>query len=105
MNRTNKKGTFVGSIDELLSHCANMNVDKLYDECEKRESINHIMEQIDCSEQEAEQIYQELSLLQVKEELDQMIEKGYVAVIGYNDDGDPLYGLTEKGNKYIKKSR
>lgn len=104
MNRLNNKDCFVGTIDQLLEHCAKMNIDELNDECEKRESIDHIMKETDCSKEEAEHIYKELSLLQVKQELDDMIEKGYVAIIGYNEEGDPLYGLTEKGNKYVKKS-
>lgn len=105
MNRINRKDLFVGSIDQLLEHCNNMDVDDLYDKCEKREGIRHIMRETDCTEVEAEGIYKELSLLQVKQQLEQMIENGEVVITGYNDEGDPLYGLTEKGNKQVKKRR
>ena len=33
----------------------------------------------------------------INEAFDGLIEKGYLEVVGLNDDGQPLYSLTEKG--------
>lgn len=103
MDRSKEKGTFTGSIDELLDHCTNnIDVDRLYAECEKRECIEVLMREMDCTAEEAEVMYNEIALAEVQKTMDDLVKEGLVEVSGYNKKGEPLFSLTELGKKAQK---
>jgi hypothetical protein len=99
MDRSKEKGTFKGSVNELLKHCSNIDVDELYDQCEKRECLSIIMRETNCSEEEAELLYIDIALNDVKDTVDSLVEEGLVEISGFNKDGEPLFVLTELGKK------
>ena len=47
-------------------------------------------------------IYNELVLSEVKETVDKMVEDGLLYVSGHNEDGEPLFQLTELGKALRK---
>jgi len=103
--RNNKIETFTGSIDDLLTHCSQMDLDQVEDQIkqdEKQECLNLIMNDCECSIEEAEQIYNDIALNEVKQTIDQLVKEGIVEVSGYNDDGEPLFTLTELGRQIQK---
>lgn len=99
MDRSKQKGTFTGSVDELLAHCANIDAEQLYANCEKRECIAVLMRDLQCTEEEAEVFYKEIALNEVKNTVDDLVKEGIVEVTGYNEDGEPLFSLTTLGKK------
>jgi hypothetical protein len=108
MDRSKQKGTFTGSIDELLKRCASIDVDKLYADCEKRECIDALMREMECTEEEADILYKEIALTEVKNTVDDLVKEGLVEIIGFTEDGEPLFDLTELGKKaqnQIKKGK
>jgi hypothetical protein len=60
------------------------------------------MSEFECSEQEAEEIYNEIVLSEVKQTVDKMVADGIMEIVGYNDDNEPLFGLTELGKQIQK---
>ena len=91
---------FTGSIDDLLNHCANLDTDKVEEQVkveEKEACIQIIMKQLDCNEFEADIVYNEILLTETKTTIDKMIADGLVYVSGHNEDGEPLFQLTELG--------
>jgi hypothetical protein len=91
---------FTGSIDDLLNHCSNLDADKVEEQVkaeEKQACIEVIMKELDCNEFEAEVIYNEISLAETKKTVDKMVEDGLLYVSGTNEDGEPLFSLTELG--------
>lgn len=99
MDRSKQKGTFTGSIDELLKHCTDIDAEQLYADCEKRECIAVLMRDMDCTEDEAEILYNEIALNEVKNTVDDLVKDGIVEVTGYNEAGEPLFSLTKLGKK------
>ena len=94
------KDDFTGSIDDLLSHCANLDVDKVESQVqaeEKEACIKVIMQELECDEDEALKVYNEIALSETKTVVDQMVKDGLIEIIGHNEDGEPLFGLTELG--------
>jgi len=57
---------------------------------------------VKCSLEEAEEIYSEIALAEVKESMEQLLKDGIVKVSGYNDEGEPLFTLTELGKQIQK---
>ena len=91
---------FTGSIDDLLNHCSNLDTAKVEEQVkaeEKEACIQVIMKELDCDEAEAEVIYNEIALAEVKETVDKMVADGLLYVSGHNEDGEPLFQLTELG--------
>ncbi len=91
---------FTGSVDDLLNHCSNLDTDKVEEQVkaeEKQACIEVIMKELDCNEFEAEVIYNEISLAETKKTVDKMVEDGLLYVSGTNEDGEPLFSLTELG--------
>jgi hypothetical protein len=60
------------------------------------------MTDCECSLEEAEEIYSEIALAEVKESMEQLLKDGIVKVSGYNDEGEPLFMLTELGKQIQK---
>jgi len=96
---------FTGTIDELLNHSMTIDpemVEQKVKDNEKRMCIELLMNNFKCSPEEAEVIYNEIALEEVKQTVDTMIEEGLIEITGYNEDGEPLFGLTELGKKKKK---
>lgn len=97
--------SFSGSIDQLLRTYSEMSkeeIDKIDAEAEKNASISLIMREMDCSFEDAIIYYKEIAMIETQKALDQMLENGEVKIVGYNDEGQPLYEITKKGKKKIK---
>jgi len=97
--------TFTGSVDALLDHCSKLDIKEVEEQIkldEKQECLSIIMRDCDCSLEEAEQIYNDIALNEVKDTIDQLVKEGIVEVSGYNDDGEPLFTLTELGRQIQK---
>jgi hypothetical protein len=97
--------TFSGSIDQLLQKCSEMSeeeIDKIDAETEKSASISLIMREMDCSFDEALEIYKEIANIETQKALDELLETGDVKIVGYNENGEALYEITEKGKKKLK---
>lgn len=91
---------FTGSIDDLLNHCSNLDTSKVEEQVnteEKEACIQIIMKELECNETEAEVIYNDLVAAEVKETVDKMVTEGLLYVSGHNEDGEPLFQLTELG--------
>lgn len=99
MDRSKQSGTFVGTVDQLLNHCSKLDIEQLYVDCEKRECIDVIVKEMNCSVEEAQIIYNEFALEEVKDAVNQLINEGLMKISGYNEDGEPLFVLTELGKK------
>jgi len=97
--------SFSGSINQLLQRCWEMSkeeIDKIHAEVEKNASISLIMRELDCSFEEAIEIYKEIAIIETQKALDKMLESGEVQIVGYNEDGEALYEITKKGKKKLK---
>lgn len=95
---------FTGSVDDLLNHCSTLDTDKVEEQVkqeEKAECLRVIKQELDCDDFEAEVIYNEIALAEVKQTVDKMVADGILYVSGYTEDGEPLFNLTELG-KSIK---
>ena len=77
-------------------------IDKIDAEAEKNASISLIMREMDCSFDEAVEIYKEIAIIETQKVLDQMLESGEVQIVGFNEDGEALYEITKKGRKKLK---
>ena len=91
---------FTGSIDDLLNHCTNLDLAKVEEQVkveEKEACIQIIMKESGCDELEAHIIYNEILLIETKTTIDKMVTDGLVYVSGHNEDGEPLFQLTELG--------
>jgi len=99
---------FTGTIDELLNHSMTIDVDMVerkIKEDEKRKCIELLMDDLECSPEEAEFIYNEIALEEVKQTVDTMVKEGLIEITGYSEDGEPLFGLTELGKKYQEQGK
>ncbi len=105
MSKNNASETYTGTVDDLLEHCSKLDINEVESQIkreEKEECLNVIMTDLECSREEAEVIYGEIALAEVKETMEQLLKDGIVQVSGYNDEGEPLFVLTELG-KQVKK--
>jgi len=102
---SNTSESYTGTIDSFLDHCSKLNINEVEEqvkEQEKQECLEVIMEQCECSIEEAEEIYDEIALTEVKNTIDNLVKEGLVEVSGYNEDGEPLFVLTELGKQVQK---
>lgn len=96
---------FKGSIDDLLKRCSKISkkeIDAIDFEAEKNASISLIMREVDCSFDEAVEYYKQIALIETKKAINFLLEMGDVEVVGYGEDGEPLYAITKKGRKKVK---
>ena len=102
---SNTSESYTGTIDSFLDHCSKLNINEVEEqvkEQERQECLEIIMEQCECSMEEAEEIYDEIALTEVKNTIDNLVKQGLVEVSGYNEDGEPLFVLTELGKQVQK---
>jgi coproporphyrinogen III oxidase-like Fe-S oxidoreductase len=103
--KNNTSETYTGTIDDLLEHCSNLDIQEVEEQMkrdEKEDCLNVIMTDFECSLEEAEQIYNDIALNEVKETMKQLLKDGIVQISGYNDEGEPLFTLTELGRQIQK---
>lgn len=90
---------FTGNIDDLLNHCSSIDDNQLNESIELENAIEHVMKETDCTREEALELIEQIHLMEVQQTVDDMVAKGLMEIIGYNDDGEALYGLTERGKQ------
>lgn len=96
---TNISTFFTGSIDDLLNHCASIDDNQLDESIELENAIEHVMKETDSTREEAIQLIEEIHLNDVRKTVEGMIAKGLMEITGYSNDGEALYGLTERGKQ------
>ena len=96
---TNISIPFTGSIDNLLNQCASIDDKQLDESIELENAIEHVMKETDSTREEAIQLIEEIHLNDVRKTVEEMVAKGLMEIVGYNDDGEVLYGLTERGKQ------
>jgi ERCC4-related helicase len=102
MDKSDIPGSFKGSIEDLLQHCETLNIEdnqKNINDIEKEECFEYIMKEFSVDREQAQEIYDEISLIETKNTVDQMVDDGLLEVSGLNEDGEPLFVLTELGKK------
>ena len=120
MNKDKKIFTqnFSGSIEDLMAFTQD-NANFVDDVIEGRddvmldykESIQFIKEEFkaqyghDLNDEEAEVFLTETKLEEVQEAIQSLIEDGLVEIKEYGEDGEPKYGLTEKGEALFPKKK
>ena len=90
---SNTSESYTGTIDSFLDHCSKLNINEVEEQVKeqgRQECLEIIMEQCECSMEEAEEIYDEIALTEVKNTIDNLVKEGLVEVSGYNEDGEPL---------------
>lgn len=118
MNKDKKIFTenFTGSIDDLMAFTQD-NANFVDDVIEGRddvmlndkESIQFVKEEFkeqygeDITDEQAAEIMNEIKLEHVKDTIQSLIEDGLVEIKEYGEDGEPKYGLTEKGEALYPK--
>ena len=96
---------FTGSVDALLEHCSKLDIKVVEEQIkldEKEDCLKIIMSDCDCSLEEAKEIYSDIALSEVKETMEQLLKEGIVEVSGHNEEGEPLFTLTELGRQIQK---
>ena len=94
---TNISTPFTGSIDDLLNQCASIDDKQLDESIELENAIEHVMKETDSTREEAIQLIEEIHLNDVRKTVEEMVAKGLMEIVGYNDDGEVLYGLNAEG--------
>lgn len=96
------KGTFTGSIDELLEHTSTLDPDISNADlqaAQREAGIEYIMKVENVDREQAEEIYNEIALMEVSSVVEDLVKKGIMELQGYDENGEPKYGLTELGKK------
>lgn len=99
---TTINGNFTGSVDDLLLHCSNLDVDKVEEQVksdEKQACIEYIKNQTGCTDAEADEIYSEIALKEVADTVEKLVADGILEIAGVDDNGAPKYALTKLGEK------
>lgn len=96
---------FKGSIDELLDHCSKIDPNVIDNEdyiLSTTEAIDVIKEEFHCDDEEAKEILDNIKLAEAREIIQKLQEEGIVEIKDYHD-GEPIWGLTEKGQEEAKR--
>lgn len=97
---------FTGTVDELLTHVGEVDADQvervIVDGTEDvrltdADAIQLIMAEEQCSESVAEQLLTMIKDAELKQALSELVNSGLVEVSKYDENGDPLYSLTDNG--------
>jgi predicted transcriptional regulator len=96
---------FTGSIDQLLNHCSKVNPDTISDDTllNHEELVDTIVEDYHTTKEEAEFFAMQIKLEIVRETIQDLVAQGILEQKGYNEDGEPTYGLTEYGKQVYEK--
>jgi predicted transcriptional regulator len=102
---------FKGSVDELLNHVNKLDPDEVEDVVVNQTkdvmldddvAIKMIQSELDCDEQMAKDVFNQIKLEEVDRVLKSLIEEGLVQVSEYKD-GEPMYSLTDNGKFFAEK--
>jgi hypothetical protein len=96
---TKLSNNFTGNIDELLNHCASVDDATIDQSLELERAIEHVMRELEVDREEAMQMIEDIHLADVQQTILDMVDKGLLEIVGYNEDGEALYGKTELGKK------
>lgn len=104
---------FTGTIDDLLNRAIEISnkMDETprivefnqedYDDC-----IDYIMTSENLDRESAIGLYNQIRLQEVSDIIQDLVDKGLLEVVSYDETGEPKYGLTDQGKdaaKQIKK--
>ena len=95
---------FTGTIDQLLANTMTIDVDELDANIEYDKLIKQIMDMFDVDTVEADKMVKEAMGQCNRKELNDLVDDGTVNIVGYNEEGEPLYGLNDKAKK-LKKNK
>jgi len=100
MKLNKEKIAFTGTIDAFLENALLIDDETLENNIMVENTIEDAMLEFKMTRSEVIDLIEELHLEEVKRNLDQLIEKGMVEIMRYDENGDAIYGLTEKGKKF-----
>lgn len=100
MKLNKEKIAFTGTIDAFLENALSIDDETLENNIMVENTIESAMKEFKMTRSEVIDLIESLHLEEVKRNLDQLIEKGMVEIIRYDENGDAIYGLTEKGKKF-----
>jgi len=106
MSKNNASESYTGTIDGFLEHCSKLDTNEVEQQIKREEKeacIQIIMKEASCDELEANDIYNEILLTETKTTVDKMVADGILYVSGHNEDGEPLFNLTELGKSVRNK--
>ena len=86
---------FTGTVDAFLEHCSTLSFDISEEELKNREyenNISYLIKEQSMSREEAIAVYKQLSLECLDETIEELVDDGVLKIIGYDDNGEPLYG-------------
>ena len=93
---------FTGTVDELLNHCSQVDPNIVNNEdvmLSTEEALDTIKEEFHCDDERAKILLDEFKLVEAKEFIEKLRDEGIVEIKKYNEDGEPLWGLTEAGKE------
>ena len=88
---------FTGNIDDLLNHCASVTDEQLDQALELEKAVKHVMEELEMTREEALQLIEEIHMNEVQQTVNDLVAKGMLQIVGYDDAGNALYGPTQLG--------
>jgi predicted transcriptional regulator len=100
MKLNKEKIAFTGTIDAFLENALLIDDETLENDIMVENTIEDAMREFKMTRAEVIDLIESLHLEEVKRNLDQLIEKGMVEIMRYDENGDAIYGLTEKGKKF-----
>jgi Mn-dependent DtxR family transcriptional regulator len=96
---------FHGNVDAFLEHCSKIDPEQISNDdvmLNHEELVDTIAEEWHVSKEEADRIAMEVKLEIVKDTTKELAAEGILEVDGYDEDGECIYKLTEKGKEYAK---
>jgi len=93
---------YTGTIDNLLIRIANYDLMLLEEAILIENAIEDIMDQSNEPREIVVQMLEQAHLNEVQKEVDKMLKEGLVEIVGYNENGEPLYRHVEVKKKKKK---
>jgi len=90
---------YTGTIDNLLIRIANYDLMLLEEAILIENAIEDIMDQSNEPREIVVQMLEQAHLNEVQKEVDKMLKEGLVEIVGYNENGEPLYRHVEVKKK------
>ena len=94
-----------GIIDNLLDRCAQYDLNQLDETILIENAIEDIMRDSGEPREVVIQMLDQAHLNEVQQEVNRMMKEGLVEIVGYNDDGEPVYRLVDNKPKKSKKPK
>jgi predicted transcriptional regulator len=101
---------FKGSVDELLNHVATApksEIDKVGNgnkRVSREEAIEMTMDDLKIPREKAEKIVTKIQLEEYHKIAQGLVEKGLLEITEYDEEFQPVYGVTEAGKKFASLS-